>query len=108
MESEALVALNIGLSEENMRGCSGGEVMVGWWYDGCTKACLCVSFSVVLVMILSSCYVGCPLDQMELEPLRPRFLHSHTITFSGDLRFCSARTLGISIEMAAWWTMAEV
>ena len=52
------IALNIGLSEENLRGCSGGEVMVGWWYGGCTKSCLCVSFSVVLVMILSLRYVG--------------------------------------------------
>ena len=29
-----------------------------WWFGGCTKSCLCVSFSGVLVMISSLGYVG--------------------------------------------------
>ena len=32
--------------------------VVEWWFGGCTKSCLCVSFSVGLVMISSLGYVG--------------------------------------------------
>ena len=55
-------------------------VVVEWWFGGCTKSCLCVSFSGVCVMILSWSYVGVHQDH-----------HHHG-------RSC-ARTIAFSTEM---------
>ena len=56
-------------------------VVVEWWFGGCTKSCLCVSFSGVCVMILSLNYVWVHQGH-----------HHHG-------RSC-ARTIGFSIEFA--------
>ena len=36
----------------------GWWLVMEWWFGGCTKSCLCVSFSGVLVMISGLGYVG--------------------------------------------------
>ena len=80
--SEDRGMVNGGVVEWN--GVVSGEwwLVMKWWFGGCTRSCLCVSFSVGLVILLSLSYVG--VQQ----------------THHGHGRPC-ARTIGFSIEIVA-------